>query len=99
MLARTLVSIIEIRLSSQRSVIMVRGRISQMNPGGILMDHRIVQPSSDSPAASTHDRPSAESPVPATTHPVLSRLIEEVRNERHLDARYDRVHNRHNRGR
>ena len=62
------------------------------------MDHRIKQPSSESPMASTHDRSSAESPVPAASHPVLSRLIEEVRNERHVEARYDRVHNRHNRG-
>ena len=63
------------------------------------MDHRIVQPSSESPAASTHDRSSVDSPVPTATHPVLSRLMEEVRNERHVEARYDRVHNRHNRGR
>ena len=63
------------------------------------MDHRIVHPSSESPVASTRNRPSAESPVPTATHPVLSRLMEEVRNERHVEARYDRVHNRHNRGR
>ena len=63
------------------------------------MDHRTVQPSSESPAASTHDPSSAEAPVPAATHPVLSRLMEEVRNESHVEARYDRVHNRHNRGR
>ena len=32
-------------------------------------------------------------------HPVLSRLIEEVRNELVTDVgRYDRIHNRHNRG-
>ena len=63
------------------------------------MDHRIVHPSSESPVASTRDRSSTKSPVPAATHPVLSRLMEEVRNERHVEARYDRVHNRHNRGR
>ena len=63
------------------------------------MDHRIVQPSSEPPVALTHDRSSADSPAPAATHPVLSRLMEEVRNERHVEARYDRVHNRHNRGR
>ena len=62
------------------------------------MDHRIVHPSSESPAAPTHDRSSAETPVTAASHPVLSRLMEEVRNERHIEARYDRVHNRHNRG-
>lgn len=32
-------------------------------------------------------------------HPVLSRLIEEVRNEASVEAGYDRVHHRHNRGR
>ena len=32
------------------------------------------------------------------THPVLSRLLEEVRNEKRVEATYDRVHNRHNRG-
>lgn len=63
------------------------------------MDHRIVQPLSESPATSNHDRSRTEPPVPAATHPVLSRLMEEVRNERNVEARYDRVHNRHNRGR
>lgn len=63
------------------------------------MDHRIMQTSSESPTDSTQDRPSAESPVPAAIHPVLSRLMEEVRNERHVEAAYDRVHHRHNRGR
>lgn len=63
------------------------------------MDHRIEQPSSESHAAPARDRSSATSPAPASTHPVLSRLMEEVRNERHVEARYDRVHNRHNRGR
>ena len=63
------------------------------------MDHRIVKPSSESPATSNHDWSSAESSVPPAKHPVLSRLIEEVRNERRVEARYDRVHNRHNRGR
>ena len=63
------------------------------------MDNRIVQSLSGSPATSTLDRSSTESSVSATTHPVLSRLMEEVRNERHVEARYDRVHNRHNRGR
>lgn len=40
-------------------------------------------------------------PQPSTTppSPVLSRLLDEVRNERKVEARYDRVHNRHNRGR
>ena len=63
------------------------------------MDHRMAQPSSGPSAASTHDRSGAESLAPVPTHPVLSRLMEEVRNERLVEARYDRVHNRHNRGR
>ena len=63
------------------------------------MDHRIVQPLSESPATSNHDRPRRESTASTATHPVLSRLMEEVRNESRVEARYDRVHNRHNRGR
>lgn len=64
------------------------------------MDHPIVQPTSELAPASTQCSPSTDAAVPpATTHPVLSRLMEEVRNERHVEARYDRVHNRHNRGR
>lgn len=66
------------------------------------MDHSIVQPTSESASASTSTQcsPSTDAAVPpAATHPVLSRLMEEVRNERHVEARYDRVHNRHNRGR
>ena len=63
------------------------------------MEHRIPRHASESHVASASDRSRAEAPVPAATHPVLSRLMEEVRNERHVEARYDRVHNRHNRGR
>ena len=63
------------------------------------MDHRIVQPPPESPATPAHERSSAETTAPAASHPVLSRLMEEVRNERHVEARYDRVHHRHNRGR
>ena len=63
------------------------------------MEHRTVQTSSESPEASTHDRPNVESPFPAAKHPVLSRLMEEVRNDRDVEAAYDRVHHRHNRGR
>ena len=64
------------------------------------MDHRIVHPfSSESLVTSAQDRSNAEAPAPAASHPVLSRLMEEVRNELHVEARYDRVHHRHNRGR
>ena len=63
------------------------------------MDHRIVPPSSESPVASTCDQFSEEASVHPVTHPILSRLLEEVRNEKPVEAAYDRVHNRHNRGR
>ena len=59
------------------------------------MHPRTVRPVPESPATSIPERPSPD----AARHPVLSRLIEEVRNERHVETRYDRVHNRHNRGR
>ena len=62
------------------------------------MDHHIVQPTPKSPAASTR-RLSTDMPDSGAQHPVLSRLMEEVRNERQVEARYDRVHHRHNRGR
>ena len=63
------------------------------------MDHPIVQPTSELPMASTQESPSTRIAVPPTAHPVLSRLIDEVRNESRVEATYDRVHNRHNRGR
>ena len=63
------------------------------------MDHRKVQPSSGPNPASTGDISTAAVPDSAARHPVLSRLIDEVRNESQVEARYDRVHNRHNRGR
>ena len=63
------------------------------------MENRVPQSSSKSPAASTRPRSRADASVGAAKHPVLSRLMEEVRNERHVEAAYDRVHNRHNRGR
>ena len=63
------------------------------------MENAIAQPSFKSSSASTRPRSSADKSVGAAQHPVLSRLIEEVRNERRVEAAYDRVHNRHNRGR
>jgi len=62
------------------------------------MDHRTVQPSPESAASAGHEPSSAGASLSPATHPVLSRLMEEVRNERYVEARYDRVHNRHNRG-
>ncbi len=59
------------------------------------MHSRTTRSSCELPATALPERPSPD----AARHPVLSRLIEEVRNERHVEARYDRVHNRHNRGR
>ena len=69
------------------------------HPGDTLMDHRIEQPSSEAPAVTTHDQSSAEPSPTYIEHPVLSRLLDEVRNEKPVEAAYDRVHNRHNRGR
>ena len=62
------------------------------------MDHAIEQPTSKLTADSTCDRPRKEAPGSGLAHPVLSRLLEEVRNEKQVEASYDRVHNRHNRG-
>ena len=94
-----LVSIIGSNLSWQPTPIIVRGHMSSLYLRDIIMDHLTVQPTSDSPVASTQESPSMGPAVPPAAHPVLSRLIEEVRNERYVEARYDRVHNRHNRGR
>ena len=63
------------------------------------MTPRIARPSSESPEATIRQRTSPERAAPEAAHPVLSRLMEEVRNERNVEASYDRVHNRHNRGR
>ena len=63
------------------------------------MDHRFEQPTSEPQGTSTPDRSRAGTPVFDPAHPVLSRLVEEVRNERRVETAYDRVHNRHNRGR
>lgn len=62
------------------------------------MEHHIAKSSSESPTATTFDESSAEPPLKPVTHPVLSRLLEEVRNENAAATAYDRVHNRHNRG-
>ncbi len=63
------------------------------------MNHPMEQPVSELPDTSKRDSASAEAFDADLTHPVLSRLLEEVRNEKHVDAAYDRVHHRHNRGR
>ena len=64
------------------------------------MNHSIVRPSSEPPEAAPRRQTNPdEAAPPAAAHPVLSRLLEEVRNERDVEASYDRVHNRHNRGR
>lgn len=69
------------------------------HPGDTLMDHRIAQPTPEEPAVTTRDQSSAEPSPTSIEHPVLSRLLDEVRNEKPVGAAYDRVHNRHNRGR
>ncbi len=63
------------------------------------MNHRIAPPSPESPTTSLQERSNTEASAPVAQHPVLSRLMEEVRNEHYVEAVYDRVHNRHNRGR
>ena len=63
------------------------------------MNHSIVRPSSEPSEAAVRRQASPEEAASAAAHPVLSRLLEEVRNERDVEASYDRVHNRHNRGR
>ena len=63
------------------------------------MDHHVAPSSPESPTASRQEVSSVETAAPAAAHPVLSRLMEEVRNERNVEASYDRVHHRHNRGR
>lgn len=66
------------------------------------MKHPISQPSPPMPAVSTASMPKNRNraiPAGAIDHPVLSRLMEEVRNEAGIESSYDRVHNRHNRGR
>ena len=63
------------------------------------MDDLAARPRSASRTASSREQPDTEASTPTDRHPVLSRLIEEVRNERSVEAAYDRVHNRHNRGR
>lgn len=52
------------------------------------------RPATDTPQIRSNDFPGK-----AIDHPVLSRLVEEVRNEAVVESAYDRVHNRHNRGR
>ena len=63
------------------------------------MNRTIPPPAPEPLAPASRQRSSAEGTTPAAEHPVLSRLLEEVRNERRVEASYDRVHNRHNRGR
>ena len=67
------------------------------------MDHPIGHPSQPASARpATTNKPVNRNKGTSTKeikHPVLSRLMKEVRNEGGVEARYDRVHNRHNRGR
>ena len=66
------------------------------------MKHPIDQPPppvSARPAANPPQNPNVGISAKTIDHPVLSRLMDEVRNERGVESRYDRVHNRHNRGR
>lgn len=80
------------------SAILVLGQTATKEAGAQTMDNQAAQPSLDSSPPSTDDRLSSDRPVLAKRHPVLSRLMKEVRNEHSAKAGYDRVHNRHNRG-
>ena len=62
------------------------------------MQHRTLEHSSDPSKSSTEDGLNPDARNLGLAHPVLSRLVEEVRNEGRTEANYDRVHNRHNRG-
>ena len=63
------------------------------------MNNRNTKPLTESPSSSTPEISPMQPSALAVGHPVLTRLIEEVRNDGHIEASYDRVHNRHNRGR
>ena len=93
-----LVSILEIKLLSTHKFCSKISRIAHFSKEP-RMDHHLEKPSSESHGASTRERERAGTPIFDPTHPVLSRLLEEVRNEKRVDAAYDRVHHRHNRGR
>lgn len=70
------------------------------NPGGSRSSSMMQNKMSSRPKRRCGGRRAPkEAAPPAAAHPVLSRLLEEVRNERNVEASYDRVHNRHNRGR
>ena len=60
------------------------------------MENKIVLPIQLDPSAPA--RTSASRSPQVEENPVLSRLLDEVRNERDSPSGYDRVHNRHNRG-
>lgn len=77
--------------------ILVLDLTATKEPGAHIMDNHAAQPSMDSSPLPTDDRPATDRSLPATRHPILSRLMEEVRNEHTAEAGYDRVHNRHNR--
>ena len=78
--------------------ILVLGQTARKEAGAYTMENHAAQPSLDSSPPSTDARPGPERSLAATRHPVLSRLMEEVRNDHNAEASYDRVHNRHNRG-
>lgn len=69
-------------------------RPSMINP-----NTQSFQPKRKTLVKSRLEHSGLENVTESVDHPVLSRLIEEVRNERNVEASYDRVHNRHNRGR
>ena len=63
------------------------------------MDQRLGERPAEPSSSLSPDWVGTALPDSAARHPVLPRLMDEVRNQKQVEARYDRVHNRHNRGR
>ena len=62
------------------------------------MSNQATQPLTENLPGLNSELSSVDTSTPTTRNPVLSRLMEEVRNDQHATTVYDRVHNRHNRG-
>ena len=62
------------------------------------MSNQATQPLTENLPDLNSELSSVDVSTPTTQNSVISRLMEEVRNDQHAVAVYDRVHNRHNRG-
>ena len=85
-------------LDNGLSATITLGRTATKETGAPTMENLAAQPSLDPSPRATEEDPSTDHPTLAAHHPILSRLMEEVRNTDNAKASYDRVHNRHNRG-